>query len=445
MDGRFETYAATDGASPPGHPRRPDAGHRRLADAGVRGEQEGHRGQLPRTSSWRPPFADAFAPRGARSSSGDRRPNYFRKPFGPGGRWSATPATTRTSSPAMGISGRLPRRRALRHRLDEAFSGSASFETRWATTRPRATGRWCRCTSSPASSRPSSPAAGAAAAWGAVRNQEAMDGFARTMAGVTSPAEFFSEENVGQILAGTRWARSGGPHDERPHPPPPPPVPRPAPSARCHAHGLAAAGFIGYAVLFLVRNFTHELPGTRHRRGRGQRGQGPVQQFNPASTTTSSSAHRVVGVHRRHRAGRAAAGRRRRPRRQAWAWVARGRPRLVLGLAVRAARPLPVEPRHPGSPRARLPGDAGVRRWRAAVRQGPAGRQSGTGRTRAFPLVMAHETPGESRVRALPSPVCSARATNQGRPPKPLGIVVDAQLNSGMLDGSSPRFSSLCL
>ena len=32
-------------------------------------------------------------------------------------------------------------------------------------------------------------------------NQEAMDGFARVNAGVTSPAEFFSEENVGRILA----------------------------------------------------------------------------------------------------------------------------------------------------------------------------------------------------------------------------------------------------
>ena len=34
-------------------------------------------------------------------------------------------------------------------------------------------------------------------------NQEAMDGFARVIAGVTSPAEFFSEENVGRILAAT--------------------------------------------------------------------------------------------------------------------------------------------------------------------------------------------------------------------------------------------------
>jgi hypothetical protein len=32
-------------------------------------------------------------------------------------------------------------------------------------------------------------------------NQEAMDGFARVNAGVTSPADFFSPENVGRILA----------------------------------------------------------------------------------------------------------------------------------------------------------------------------------------------------------------------------------------------------
>ncbi len=35
----------------------------------------------------------------------------------------------------------------------------------------------------------------------AAGNREAMDGFARVNAGVTSPAEYFSEENVGRILA----------------------------------------------------------------------------------------------------------------------------------------------------------------------------------------------------------------------------------------------------
>jgi hypothetical protein len=32
-------------------------------------------------------------------------------------------------------------------------------------------------------------------------SQDAMDGFARVIGGVTSPAEFFSDENVGRIVA----------------------------------------------------------------------------------------------------------------------------------------------------------------------------------------------------------------------------------------------------
>ena len=35
-------------------------------------------------------------------------------------------------------------------------------------------------------------------------NQDAMDGFARVNAGVTSPREFFSEENVQRIVAATQ-------------------------------------------------------------------------------------------------------------------------------------------------------------------------------------------------------------------------------------------------
>ena len=39
-------------------------------------------------------------------------------------------------------------------------------------------------------------------------NQDAMDGFARVNAGVTSPAEYFADENVERILVtvGTRQA-----------------------------------------------------------------------------------------------------------------------------------------------------------------------------------------------------------------------------------------------
>ena len=43
-------------------------------------------------------------------------------------------------------------------------------------------------------------------------NPEAMDGFARTCAGVTSPAEYFSEANVARILgmAQAPGKRAGG-------------------------------------------------------------------------------------------------------------------------------------------------------------------------------------------------------------------------------------------
>jgi hypothetical protein len=41
-------------------------------------------------------------------------------------------------------------------------------------------------------------------------NQEAMDGFARVIAGVTSPAEFFSEQSVGRILGQAASASGRG-------------------------------------------------------------------------------------------------------------------------------------------------------------------------------------------------------------------------------------------
>jgi hypothetical protein len=51
-------------------------------------------------------------------------------------------------------------------------------------------------------------------------DQEAMDGFARVGGAVTSPADFFSEQNVGRLLAGARepspWRhRSHGPSPMR--------------------------------------------------------------------------------------------------------------------------------------------------------------------------------------------------------------------------------------
>ena len=90
--------------------------------------------------------------------------------------------------------------------LDEWCSGASAFETamgHYQATRDTQVVPMYELTTQLATLQPPPPEL--QRLLGAVHgNQAAMDGFARTMAGVTSPAEFFSEESVGQILAGTR-------------------------------------------------------------------------------------------------------------------------------------------------------------------------------------------------------------------------------------------------
>jgi hypothetical protein len=87
--------------------------------------------------------------------------------------------------------------------LDEAFAGARSFEDAMADyrrTRDRQVLPMYELTCELATLEPPPPELQQLleAAHG---NQEAMDAFARMMAGVTSPAEFFSEQNVGRIMA----------------------------------------------------------------------------------------------------------------------------------------------------------------------------------------------------------------------------------------------------
>jgi hypothetical protein len=87
--------------------------------------------------------------------------------------------------------------------LDEAFSGARSFEDAMAdyqAARDRQVLPMYELTCEFATLEPPAPELQQLllAVHG---DQEAMDGFARVMAGVTSPAEFFSEQNVGRILA----------------------------------------------------------------------------------------------------------------------------------------------------------------------------------------------------------------------------------------------------
>ena len=90
--------------------------------------------------------------------------------------------------------------------LDAAFTGARSFDAAMAdyqSTRDRHVMAMYEFTAELASQEPPPPEL--QKLLGAMHgNQLAMDGFARVSAGVTSPAEFFSEENVKRIFAAAR-------------------------------------------------------------------------------------------------------------------------------------------------------------------------------------------------------------------------------------------------
>ena len=112
------------------HARRPHAGHRRLADRGVRGEQQGHRRQLPQdVRRWcRPsPTASGAATREARFV-GAAVPNYFRKPFGPGWALVGDAGYNKDFITAQGIQDAFRDAELCATALDETFSGARPFD-----------------------------------------------------------------------------------------------------------------------------------------------------------------------------------------------------------------------------------------------------------------------------------------------------------------------------
>jgi hypothetical protein len=108
----------------------------------------------------------------------------------------------------------------VRHPPDQAFSGAASFAVAlgaYQSARDRHVLPMYEFTTQLATLEPPPPEI--QQVLGAVRgNQDAMDGFARVNAGVTSPAEFFSVANIGGILAAaadraSQPPRPGGPEN----------------------------------------------------------------------------------------------------------------------------------------------------------------------------------------------------------------------------------------
>jgi 2-polyprenyl-6-methoxyphenol hydroxylase-like FAD-dependent oxidoreductase len=133
-------------------------------------------------------------------------PNFFRKPYGPGWALVGDAGYNRDFITAQGISDAFRDAELCATALDESLSGARDFDAAMEAYRSTRDGRvlpMYEFTCKFAMLAPPSPETQQlfAAMHG---NPEAMNGFARVISGVTSPAEFFSEENIGRIFAAAR-------------------------------------------------------------------------------------------------------------------------------------------------------------------------------------------------------------------------------------------------
>jgi len=153
-------------------------------------------------------LAPAFAERvraGKREEtfSGAVVPNYFRKPHGDGWALVGDAAYIKDSITAQGISDAFRDAESCANALDDTFTGRRTFgdamserqSERDSHSMPMYEFTYQLATLAP-------PPPEAQQLFGAVYgNKDAMDAFCRMSAGVLSPAEFFSEENVKLIFA----------------------------------------------------------------------------------------------------------------------------------------------------------------------------------------------------------------------------------------------------
>ena len=130
-------------------------------------------------------------------------PNRFRTPFGPGWALVGDAGYVKDFITAQGIADAFRDAEKCAAALDEAFSGARSFDVamgEYQRTRDQQVLPMYEFTTQLATLEPPPPEL--QLLLGAVSgNQQAMDAFARVNAGVTSPAAFFAEENVGRIIA----------------------------------------------------------------------------------------------------------------------------------------------------------------------------------------------------------------------------------------------------
>jgi flavin-dependent dehydrogenase len=134
---------------------------------------------------------------------GTNVPNYFRKPYGPGCALVGDAGYNRDFITAMGIMDSFLSAELCATALDQSLTGARPYDAAMADyqrARDERVTPIFHFTCMLAACEPPPPPV--QQVFAAIQgNREASDGFARVNGGVTSPAEFFSEENVGRIFA----------------------------------------------------------------------------------------------------------------------------------------------------------------------------------------------------------------------------------------------------
>ena len=135
--------------------------------------------------------------------AGTAVPNYFRKPYGPGWALVGDAGYNKDFITAQGISDAFKDAELCATALHDTFTGAATFEeamTTYQKTRDQRVLPMYEFTTGLATLEPPPPEM--QQLLGAIHgNQAAMDGFAQVNAGTTSPADFFSEQNIAEIFA----------------------------------------------------------------------------------------------------------------------------------------------------------------------------------------------------------------------------------------------------
>jgi flavin-dependent dehydrogenase len=129
--------------------------------------------------------------------------NYFRKPYGPGWALVGDAGYNKDFITSQGMHDAFRDAELCATALDQAFTGARPFDAAMASyhsSRDEQVLPMYEFTTQLATLEPPPPELQQIlqAVHG---NQPAMDAFARVNAGVTSPAEFFSDENIGRIFA----------------------------------------------------------------------------------------------------------------------------------------------------------------------------------------------------------------------------------------------------